>query len=165
MEINATQLKAKGWSDYEIHQAEEYLKKADDKHPGFLIVDRNLYWLLLFVAVVGNIALSISLLPIIVGVRGIIVYIITGLIGLMFGFLCTALLRGVHHIKLKHHLTYTIIVPLAGISNFIIMVNQANIASKTLEIPLLHNPYLLGSIYLFFFFVPYVILTQGDRLG
>ncbi len=161
-ELDISDFKEKGWSEYEIEHAMEVLRKAENKkHPTIKLLDENLYWIFLVLALIGNIAFSLALLPAII-TMGDMLYVVAGFTGVIFGTLCTTLLRSIDILDTKHHVIYTILVPVAGLVNFAILVNQANTAVESMGFGYTHSALLLGIIYVVFFFLPYALFYMGE---
>lgn len=159
--LNINKLKAKGWSDYEIHHALEILTQAEqEKHPRIKRLDENLFWFFIVIAILGNLAFSIALIPFLISFQTVFTYIITAFTGFVFGTLCTTLFRSIERIERRHHILYSVIIIIAGKVNFVLMTLQSNAMVEAWSLGNLHNPYILGICYLIFFFLPYILLFR-----
>ena len=164
MEIDKKKLKSKGWTDAEIKHAMSTVKKAQKKkNPKIKLLDENLYWIFLLVACLGNLAFSISLIPIMAVMPSWYLYFMVGLTGLLFGALFTTLINDVDSLDTRHHIIYSVMIPIIGLINFFAIVKQANVAAILLGFNA-HSEFLIGFFYLVAFFVPYILLIYGVKL-
>ncbi len=151
-------LAEKGWSKRDINKTIKLIEKAKkNKHPKIKILDKAVYWFSLILAIIGNFIISIALIPVLLALKGIQLYIVIITIGLAFGLLFELLIRSIEHLKTKHHIFLSIIVPLIAIINFIIIVLLSNTIEKIIKIENLHNPFSIGIVYAIAFILPFAI--------
>src|SRR3989338_4234439 len=91
------------WTKSEVERAVRILKESEDKKPkGIKILDKSVYWIVLIVVVLGNMAVSIMLIPILLALRSFMLYLVIAVLGISFGFLFDMLIRDMNLDK-KHH--------------------------------------------------------------
>ena len=146
----------KGWSKRDINTNLKILEKAK-KHPKIQILDKAVYWISLIVAIIGNIIISISLIPFLLTLRNFQLYLIIITMGIAFGLLFELLIRTIEHLETKHHLFLSIIIPIIAVINIIAIVLFSNRLEEAINIQNLHNPVLIGVVYAVAFMLPYSI--------
>ena len=164
MKINALKLQAKGWSEQEIEHAKEILQEAENKkHPKIVLLEKALYWMLLFIVLVGAIAGTWLIQPFLIFVSiGGAIFIIF-IFGLIFGTLASILMKDVEDLELHHHLIISLVIPFSAIITSILITKQAKEAAQLLNITTQHNPIILGIIYSIGSLIPFAILLWYER--
>jgi hypothetical protein len=144
----------KGWKKSNINNALKIIEKAKkSKHPQIKILDKFVYWFSLLIAVIGNLIISISLIPVLLVLKGPLLYIVVITLGISFGLLFELLIRGIEDLETKHHLLLSIAIPIIAVINFIIVSNNM----KTLiGIESQQNPVIVGAVYTIAFMLPYL---------
>jgi predicted neutral ceramidase superfamily lipid hydrolase len=146
----------KGWSDEEIQQTKEIIKRAEQaKHPNRYKLDRSVYYFSLILAIVGNIIFSVILLPLLIVSNNIRIFPIIAIIAFSFGILFLVLVKDIEAATIKHHLAISLIIPVTAIINFLIVVNMAFNYSVITKFFQKNNPWIIAIIYTFFFILPY----------
>ncbi|MEK6901928.1 MAG: hypothetical protein AABX37_06290 [Nanoarchaeota archaeon] len=149
------QLKEKGWSEREIKHAESLLHRqaAHDVH-----FSKIVFWCALLVTIVGNIILSLILIPFLLILDNWIVYAIVILLALMMGFIYNFLVTDIGHLQLKHHLLAAIIIPCIALANIFIMVLASNklLAHAELQTPV-QSPGIIAILFALVFMIPYLV--------
>ena len=88
MENLVRRLEKKGWKKKEIINAVDIIKKAKySKTTGNLFLERRIYWILLVIIIAANFAISVALIPVLVALKGMFLYIVLILLGIVFGLL------------------------------------------------------------------------------
>ncbi|MHA1918015.1 MAG: hypothetical protein ACTSUV_06880 [Candidatus Ranarchaeia archaeon] len=132
--------------------------KAESKKTKFIgFLDTASYWILLAVAIVGNILVSFTLIPFIILLSNINLFIIIIILGASFGIMFSSVIRDVE-IQLHHHTLILFVVPLVAFISFFIITNMSNAIATTYDIHTTHNPAFVGILYVFAFLVPYINL-------
>ena len=149
-------LEEKGWSKRDINKTLKILEKAK-KNPKIKILDKSVYWISLLVAIIGNIIISISLIPFLLALRSFQLYLIIITMGIAFGLLFELLIRTIEHLETKHHLFLSIIIPIIAVINIIAIVLFSNRLEEAINIQNPHNPVLIGVVYAVAFMLPYSI--------
>ena len=160
----AYRLKEKGWTQKEINKALRILggsKKSKSKT--ILLLDKIVYWFALILAIVGNIILSVVLIPFLLALKNIHLYPVIIVIAFSFGLLFSILLRDIDGLDKRHHVIAGIFLPCLALINVYVMVNLANYLDKALKTTTTpHSPILISIIYVAFFILPYIfnLLTK-----
>ena len=152
-------LAVKGWNKEEIRKTEEILKKSKIKRSKrIILLDKYVYWIALFVGIVGNSMISISLIPFLVTLKGFKLYFVIVVLGISFGLFFEILIRGIENLEKKHHLVAGIVIPcLALINMYLITIFSYNLGSATGLENLAHAPLMIGFVYAVSFIAPYVL--------
>ena len=144
----------KGWNKRDVSKTIKIIERAKkNKHPQIKILDKFVYWFSLLIAIIGNLIISISLIPVLLALKGAQLYAVIITLGLAFGLLFELLIRGVENLETKHHLFLGIIIPIIAVINFIIVSNNMK-AFIGIENP--QNPVLVGIVYAIAFMLPYI---------
>ena len=145
----------KGWSKKDINKTVRIIEKAKkNKHPKIKILDKFVYWFSLLIAIIGNIIISISLIPVLIALKNFQLYFVIAILGLAFGLLFELLIRSIENLEIKHHLFLGILIPIIAVMNFIIISNNIK---KLIGIESPQNPIIVGATYSIAFILPYII--------
>lgn len=157
--IEYNDLLKKGFSKKEALKTISIIQKAREiKSPKVKFLDAVIYWVLLIVAIIGNMVIAIILIPFLLAFKRIPLYFIIIILAAMFGFLFDQLIRDIENLENKHLITAWIFIPALAIINTYYMTSFANHLTQTLKLPLtLHSPILISVIYVFAFILPYTI--------
>ena len=156
-------LKQKGWTDQDINRALEIMYAKEQANSSVNQYtqsgSRILYWSALIVAIVGNILMSLVLIPFLISTQGFTLYMMISVIGLVFGFLITVLLRDIEHIDYKNHIVAGVFIPALAIINVYVMVSLSNKIANTISSTntsfYQHNPIIISVVYVVAFMLPY----------
>lgn len=149
-------LHLKGWSKGEIEHAEKVFKKAEEnRHPHHRMLQGSLYWFALIAGLIGTVGLSFLMVPILVAANSLWAHIISCFFGLLLGGLIVVFVKQLHWLETHHHIFLSAIIPIAGLFNFALIVNQVNKLDLLLGISHLQSPGTIGLAYLVGFFIPY----------
>lgn len=157
--IDYTRLLEKGFSKNEAKRTIDIIKKAEEKKSKKIkFLDATIYWVLLIVAIIGNMVLSIILIPFLLAFKKIPLYFIIILLAMLFGFLFDQLIRDIENLENKHIITAWIFIPALAIINTYYMASFTNHLTNTLGLPLaIHSPIIISITYVFAFTVPYIL--------
>jgi hypothetical protein len=152
-------LKKKGWTDDDIQNAVSIINKGRLKKPKqILFLDSIIYWIVLFVALIGNFIISVILIPFMITLQGFRLYSIIIIISFSFGAFFDLLIRDIEKIQQKDIIIAGIFLPLLAIINVSFMVKFSNFLQTTMGLNnSLHNPLLISLIYVVGFVSPYMI--------
>ncbi len=145
------------WTPEDAEKTENIIKRAKKT-----TIARNfstiVYWVLLFVAIIGNLILSVVLVPFLLILKGIALYSTLLVIGLSFGFMFNFILHSIEDLKQKQHIVASIFIPAIAIINVGVMAVLANklIMLMGLTTPT-HSPALVGASYVFGYVCPSII--------
>lgn len=115
-------LKKKGWSDEELTHAgiifSEHQKSHHIVHP---IYDKILHWVVYASIMITNIALFLFLMPIILLQSSVFKYLVMAVVAMIFGFTYNWIFHNMTHLTRKHHVLYSILMPIVTIISFLIL--------------------------------------------
>lgn len=159
-------LKAKGWSDQEIDQASSIMQGFESQRRARAIKESPLvYWTALLVAIIGNIILSVVLIPFMIVLKGPILYLMVAVLALMFGTLFNILLRDIESIDREHHVIASVFIPALALVNIYVVVSITGpIKTFLTGSPLVDNPWGLSIVYVVAFVLPYILNKIYDIL-
>ena len=144
----------KGWSKSDINRTIRIIERAKkNKHPQIKILDKFVYWFSLLIAIIGNLFITISLIPTLIALRGFQLYLVIITLGISFGLLFELLIRSIENLETRHHLFLGIIIPVIAVINFIIILNNME---KLVGIENPQDPIIIGAIYAIAFILPYI---------
>ena len=159
-------LEKKGWSRKDIIRAVETIKNAKKNKPRDIIfIERRIFWILLIVIIAANFAVSVALLPLLVALRGPILYFVIVILGLVFGLLFELVIRGMEHLEKQHHLFLVILIPATALVTIFIISSISNNLAKVLNLANAHNSILVSIIYAASFVLPYIIYRFILKIG
>ena len=151
-------LEKRGWSKKDIIKTVGIIRNAKKNKPSDIrFLEKRIYWILLFVIIAANFAISIALIPVLVALKGMFLYFIIIIIGMVFGLLFELVIRSIDHLEKKHHLILAILIPLIAIVNIFVMSNISNYFIKILSLTNLHNSAVIAVVYSASFVLPYII--------
>lgn len=148
----------KGWTKKEVDKTLKILKKAEkNKHPAIKVLDELVYWLSLILTIIGNLIISIVLIPFLYFYPPKTLYLLLIVIASSFGLLFELLIRSMSHLKTHHHIFYSIFVPGIAIINFFIIFFLTKNLSFFLPFKNIYNPFIVSFVYIIFFMLPYLV--------
>lgn len=148
----------KRWDKQEIEKAVRILKEAENKKTGWIkALDKSVYWVFLIVAILGNIAVSVMLIPILLVLRSFMLYFVIAVLGASFGFFFDLLIRDMEHLEKRHHVIAGFFVPMIAVVNMAIVTVITNRLEITLKLNNdQHSLLLVGFVYATAFILPYL---------
>ena len=157
--VEYNDLLKKGFSKKEAKRTVDIIQKAKEKKSSKIkFLDAIVYWVLLMVALIGNLVISIILIPFLLAFKKIPLYLTIVVLASLFGFLFDQLIRDIENLESKHHVIAWVFIPALAVINTYYMVSFANHLTETLKLPLtLHSPLLISVTYVFAFTLPYMI--------
>ena len=145
-------LKEKGWSEKEILHAEEVLEKTI----GYDVqLSKIVFWSALVVIIFANVLISLILIPFLIAFKPLFLYGIVVLLGGTIGFLYKFLITDIAHLKKKHHILASILVPFIALANMVVMVLVSNKYAVDFNVEL-QNPWIVAVIFSAAFIIPYL---------
>ena len=151
------ELKEKGWTEKDLHKAQKLLEEERTHDAHF---SRIVFWSALVVTIFANIVVSLILIPFLIFIAPWALYTIVILLGGSIGFLYELLITDIGHLKTKHHISASVVLPLIAVVNVAVMVIVANtvIAEGTVTSSP-HNPWIVAIVFAVAFILPYVFLS------
>ena len=156
-------IKKKKWPKKDIDKTITILRKAKliKKKKNF---DKIIYWSILFVAIIGNLIISITLVPFLLALNSYQLYLIVITLGLSFGFLFNILIIDIENLEKKHYIIAGIFIPSLAIINIAYMTMFSNYLIGIMHLHnITHNPVSIGIAYAVSFVVPLFIYTQLEK--
>lgn len=147
------ELRQKGWTMTEIRKAESILERKAEHDIHF---SKIVFWSALLVIILGNIVISLVLIPFLVFFNPWALHVIIVVLAFMIGALYNFLITDIGHLQQKHHIAASIIVPITAIVNLVIMVISLNkfLAEKGLTTN--YNPWALSILFAIVFILPFL---------
>jgi len=154
----ASRLRDKGWTQKEIEHAIEVIGQSKTQKSKIAIIsDKIVYWIALILAIVGNIILSVVLIPFLLVLNSIQLYLFVVILASSFGLLFSQLLKDIEGLDRAHHVIAGIFIPALALINVYVMVNLANYLDKIFRLSkVTHDPIIISLVYVVFFTFPYI---------
>ncbi|MDP3765178.1 MAG: hypothetical protein Q8R04_01575 [Nanoarchaeota archaeon] len=151
-------LEKRGWRKREIINAVEIIRNAKKNKPSDIkFLENRIYWILLVMIVVANFAISVAIMPLLIALRGMILYFVLVVLGIVLGLLFEVVIRSIEHLEKKHHVFLAILIPLIALANVFVISNISNDLTKTLNLTNVHNSIIIAIVYAASFVLPYII--------
>lgn len=148
-------LKKRGWTESEIKDTLDILAKGKRATTFF---DKFVYWSGLLLAILGNLIVSVVLIPFLLAMQGIYLYLTLAIIGLSFGALFEFLLTSLERIMKKEYVIASIFIPAIAIINIYVMAILSNKLALMLRMSeTFHSPLLISLAYVGSFMMPYAV--------
>lgn len=158
MDKLAGRLEKRGWSKKDIDKASEIIHNAKQlKTPETRFLEKRVYWVLLFVIIAGNFAVSIALVPALLVLKGVFLYIMIIILGIVFGLLFEIVIRSIEHLEKGHHILLAILIPVTALANFFVVSNMSNNLARELSFATVHNSLVVAAAYSASLALPYII--------
>ena len=156
------QLYQKGWTQVELHKAESLLDHTDPNH---LFFSKIVFWSALLVIIIGNILVSLVVIPFLFFLQPQALYAIVVILALVIGALYNFLITDIELLERKHHILASIIVPLFAALNFILVVLYSNQYMQKLGDSAQYNPWVVSLLFAVVFLVPFLwdVIIQRKR--
>lgn len=157
--MDYTSLLERGFSKKEAQRTVDIINKAKEKKPlNIRFIDSIIYWILLVIAIIGNMVISIILIPFLLALKKIPLYFIIIILAALFGFLFDQLIRDIENLEKKHHIIAWAFIPSLAVINTYYMTSFTNHLIKTFNLPLSSNsPLLVSIVYVAAFISPYIL--------
>jgi hypothetical protein len=118
------------------------------------ISDSLVYWVVLFIAILGNFILSVVLVPFLLVLRGLGLYFSLFFIGASFGAMFWFILQSIERTQ-KKRIIWEIFIPALALINvgiFAVLSNDLIVLLELSTPP--HNPMIVGAAYTFGYVLP-----------
>jgi len=158
MQNLAERLEKRGWKNKEIINTVNIIRKAKhNKTQENLFLEKRIYWILLFVVIAANFAISVALIPILMALKGMFLYFVIITLGTVFGLLFELVIRSIEHLEKQHHQLLAVLIPLIALANAFIISKISNNLTSTLGFENVHNPINIAAVYAASFVLPYIV--------
>lgn len=148
----AERLASRGWTKKEINKVLKALRK--EKPRRVQVLDAVIYWAALLVAIVGNIIVSIALVPFLLELKSIFLYFVIVLMALMFGFLFDFLIRDLEVLESRKVVLAGLFIPCLAAINVFYITLFSNYLSEALNLSNMQNPIVVSALYVVAFITP-----------
>jgi hypothetical protein len=150
-------LKAKGWHEDEIEKTVAIVEEAKKKKTSFVRASEGVvYWIALFLMIIGNFFMSVLLIPFQLVFSSGFVYVAVAILGLSFGIIFTAILWEIENLETKRYIIEWIFIPAIALINVYIMVALSNnIAALIKDRQAVHSAPVMAASYVVAFVLPY----------
>ena len=143
-----------GWTKERLQKAERILTTIHVQEPFF---SKIVFWSAILVIVLGNLLMSIALIPFLAVLNKWFLDLIILLLALVMGLLFNFLITNIGHLERHHHVLAALILPVVALANVIFIVLTANQMIESIQIiNVRHNPWLIGILYGGVFVLPYL---------
>jgi hypothetical protein len=150
-------LQKRGWKSQEIGNAVGIIQKAkQNKTRESLFLEKRVYGVLLAAIIASNFSIAIAMMPLLVALKAPALYTIMIILGIVFGFLFELVIRGMEHLKKKHHIALALIIPIIAVASAFFISRISNSVSSELGINNFHQPAVVGIVYAASFAAPYI---------
>ncbi|MDP2749221.1 MAG: hypothetical protein Q8O89_00125 [Nanoarchaeota archaeon] len=162
----AEKLRKKGWPEEEIEktvmilQSDEGQKKQTAYRQSLSPI---LYWSALILTMVGNLVVSVVMVPFLVILQGIELYFIIAILGGAFGLLFNLIINDIEHMDTEHHIVAGAFIPAIAAINVFIIVKLSNLLTDILKISFKQNAVIIAFIYITSFMAPYLIFKFSSK--
>ena len=151
-------LEKKGWDKKEIDKAVDIIHNAKQlKTPEARFLEKRVYWILLVLIIAANFAISVALIPVLVALKGIFLYFVVAVFGIVFGLLFELVIRSIEHLEKRHHVFLAILIPAVALANVFAVTRISNNLTSTLNLRNIQSPLIVGLVYAASFVLPYII--------
>jgi len=154
--INQNRLRTRGWTNKEINKALTLLHLGEkQKSKVIKTLDLTIYWVLLLFAIISNFFISVTLVPILLILSGGYLAFTILLIGLIFGYLFSTLIKEIDHFVHKKAIIAELLIPAIGFINIFLITRITNTLAPLMNIPDgIHNPLVVAFLYALSFSTP-----------
>ena len=150
-------LEKKGWKRQEIIRAVSLIQEAKrNKTEESLFLGKRIYWVLLAIIVTANFAIAVSIIPLLLALKGFGLYFIIAAIGFVFGVLFEVVIRSIEHLETGHHIALAAIIPVTAIISGFLITGFSNEMSSAFRIKNFHEPFAVALAYAASFSLPYI---------
>ncbi len=151
-------LEKRGWTQKEIERTVEIIHNAKEtRTANEKFLERRVYWILLIIIIAANFAISVALIPLLIALRGFLLYFIIAILGIVFGLLFELVIRSIEHLERRHHIILAFVIPITALANAFIISNISNEMIRNFNLNNFHQPVIVGILYAASFAVPYLI--------
>lgn len=153
-----TKLQGRGWSHADLSHAAAVLHQAESNKGTFIrFLDVIAYWFVLLTAIVGNIVVSVILVPFFLVFHPLPLYLMVIAIAATFGWLFTTLLQDLENLQQKEHIIGGLFIPAIAVINVFFIVSFSNHLAGTIRVnEVTHNPLIVSFFYVAAFVAPYL---------
>ncbi len=162
----ADKLRKKGWPEEEIEKTVRILQAGEQKKSQSRIGSLSplIYWGALVLTMVGNLIVSVVMVPFLVMLKGLELYFTIMILGGAFGLLFNLIINDIEHMDTEHHVVAGAFIPAIAAINVFIIVKLSNILGDALKINIKQNAIFVSAVYVGAFMTPYLIFKFNEIL-
>jgi hypothetical protein len=155
----------KGWDKEEIEKTVKIFEEGrNKKSKTILFIDWIAYWSALIIAIIGNMVLSVLLIPFLLVASSSFLYPALAIIGIAFGFVFNIILKDIEQIEKTKHIIIGMFLPALALINVYIITQLSNHLAYLMKLPYgVHKPVIVSIVYSVSFVIPYVITQLLKR--
>jgi hypothetical protein len=160
-------LRKKKWTKREIRKAVQILDSAQyKKTPLVRFFDIISYWIALLIAIIGNLLVSVVIVPMLIALKGISLYFTLFFVGISFGALLYTVIRMVEAIDPKKNLIAGLFIVALAVINIYIITGLTNKLELQMGITAnIQEPVLISIFYAVGYLIPYVFFLVKEQLS
>ena len=148
----------KGWPTSDIRDTLRIIDNAQQKKTaGIRFLDKSVYWVVLLVAIIGNLIISIVLIPFFLVLKEYLLYLIIITLGITFGLFFNLLINNIEGLSKTHHVIVGLFIPVFALVNMFYITGTANYLQTLIQIDNIQQPWLIGVVYALAFISPYLV--------
>ena len=117
--------------------------------------DHFLYFTAMVLLLLANLVSVLVLIPVFVLFRGIELYFIITVFGILSGFLFNLLIHSIEHLGDKHHLIAGIVIPLLSAFDIFLLLRLIERITQLFAFSVVYNPWVIVALFIGSFIVPY----------
>ena len=151
------QLMQKGWNSEQLAKAIHILERKNEEDVNS---HRIVYWSTLLTTVVGNILLTLTLIPFLLFLTNPVIYVLTIIIAMLTGTIYAHLIDQINHLTQTHHIAAMTLLPTISLVTVIGIVTVSNHLASVWNIPQKHHPLPIAILFAISFLIP----TIGRKL-
>ncbi|MBD3304533.1 hypothetical protein GF343_05280 [Candidatus Woesearchaeota archaeon] len=148
----------KPWSSEEKERVLGIIERGREKKTKKTrFLDEFVYWVFLFISILGNFVLSVVLVPFMLILTGFYLFAVLFIIGFAFGLLINSIMREIQKIEAKKHIIPILLIVALALINVYIITTFTNRLEVLLEVATpAHNPIIISATYALAFILPYL---------
>lgn len=153
-------LAEKGWTKEEIDKTLNIMyspEKAEGRTVYTRRINPIIYWTALIVMIVGNLIISVVLIPFLLLLTSFQLYFVIAVAAFAFGLMFNLVINDIEHIDPQHHIIAGIFIPAFAIITTYVMVTVANRLSFVVQSPIHQNSIIVSVVYVVAFMLPYAV--------
>lgn len=148
----------KPWSPEEKARVLKIIEEGrHKKSKRTVFADEFVYWIFLFIAIIGNFILSVILVPFMLILTGFYLFAVLFVIALAFGMIINSILKELQKIETRPHVIPIVLIMVLALINVYIIATFTNKLEILLQLTTpAHNPLLISTTYAIAFMIPYL---------
>lgn len=152
-------LASKGWGRTDIRRTADILAHAEEiKSPSMRFLEQAAFWTALLIAILGNLIISVVLVPFLLLLHGLGLYFTVFVIGVTFGLIFNVLVRYIEELGEGQHIVAGAFIPALALINMYMIAHFSNKLEILLQLTTpAHSPVGVSVTYVIAFVLPYFL--------